>query len=99
MDAIGLATPAVSPVLDASTVATALAVGVVVTLVASVAPAVRASRVAPPAALRDVAVDRSATSRRRAVAGVIVTGAGIALTVSGATGETLRSPAWGRWRP
>jgi putative ABC transport system permease protein len=89
MGAIGLATPAVSPVLDASTVATALAVGVVVTLVASVAPAVRASRVAPLAALRDVAVDRSATSRRRAVAGVIVTGAGIALTVSGATGETV----------
>jgi putative ABC transport system permease protein len=89
MDAIGLATPAVSPVLDASTVATALAVGVVVTLLASLVPAVRASRVPPLAALRDVAVDRSATSRRRAVAGVVVTGAGIALTIAGATGETL----------
>jgi putative ABC transport system permease protein len=90
MDAIGLATPAVSPVLDASTVATALAVGVAVTLLASLVPAVRASRVAPLAALHDVAVDRSATSRRRAVTGVVVTGAGIALTVAGAaTGETV----------
>ena len=38
-------------------------VGVVTTLVASVAPAIKASRVAPLAALRDVAVDRSATSK------------------------------------
>ncbi|HKH25358.1 MAG TPA: ABC transporter permease, partial [Acidimicrobiales bacterium] len=89
MDAIGLTTPAAALVLDASTVAIALAVGVVVTLVASLAPAVRASRVAPLAALRDVAVDRSATSRRRAVAGAVVTGAGITLTIVGATGEAL----------
>ena len=89
MDAIGLTTPASPLALDTSTVAIALAVGVVVTLVASLAPAVRASRVAPLAALRDVAVDRSATSRRRAVAGAVVTGAGIALTIVGAAGEAL----------
>jgi putative ABC transport system permease protein len=89
MDAIGLTTPASPLVLDASTVAIALAVGVAVTLVASLAPAVRASRVAPLAALRDVAVDRSATSRRRPVAGAAVTGVGIALTVVGGTGEAL----------
>jgi putative ABC transport system permease protein len=64
MDAIGLATPAAPPVLDASTVVTALVVGVAVTLLASLAPAVRASRVAPLAALRDVAVGWSATHRR-----------------------------------
>jgi putative ABC transport system permease protein len=95
MDAIGLTVPAASPVLDATTVVTALAVGVVVTLLASLAPAVRASRVAPLAALRDVAVDRSATSRRRAIAGVAVTGAGIALTVAGATGEAVESAGLG----
>jgi putative ABC transport system permease protein len=95
MDAIGLATPASSPVLDASTVVIALAVGVVVTLLASLAPAVRASRVAPLAALLQVAVDRSATSRRRAVAGVVVTGAGIALTIVGATGEALATTGLG----
>ena len=96
MDAIGLTTPASPLVLDASTVAIALAVGVVVTLVASLAPAVRASRVAPLAALREVAVDRSATSRRRAVAGAVVTGAGIALTIVGATGEALLTHGPGR---
>jgi putative ABC transport system permease protein len=89
MDALGLSTPASSPVLDAGTVVAALAVGVVVTLLASLVPAVRASRVAPLAALRDVAVDRLATSRPRAVAGVAVTGAGIALTITGTTGEVL----------
>ena len=89
MDASGLATPASPLVVDAATVAAALAVGVVVTLLASLAPAVRASRVAPLAALRDVAVDRSATSRRRAVVGAVVTGAGVVLTIAGATGEAL----------
>jgi putative ABC transport system permease protein len=89
MDTLGLAVPASSPVLDATTVVAALAVGVVVTLLASLVPAVRASRVAPLAALRDVTVDRSATSRRRAVGGAVVTGAGIVLTIVGATGEAL----------
>ena len=40
------------------------------TLVASVAPAIKASRVAPLAALRDVAVDRSGASKVRAVLGL-----------------------------
>jgi putative ABC transport system permease protein len=88
MDGLGVTTPAAAPVLDGGTVLVGLAVGVVVTLLASLAPAVRASRVAPLAALRDVAVDRSATSRRRAVTGVLVTGAGVVLTIVGVTGET-----------
>ena len=87
MDALGLSTPASSPVLDASAIVAALAVGVTVTLLASLLPALRASRVAPLAALRDVAVDPSATSRRRAAAGVVITGAGIAMTIVGITGE------------
>jgi putative ABC transport system permease protein len=95
MGAIGMATPAAPPVLDGTTVVAGLAVGVVVTLLASLAPAVRASRVAPLAALRDVAVDRSATSRRRAVAGAVVTGAGIALTIAGAASETLETAGLG----
>ena len=51
-----------------------LAVGVVVTLLSAWLPARRAAKVAPIAALRDVAVDRSAASARRAVAGSVVTG-------------------------
>jgi putative ABC transport system permease protein len=95
MDALGLAAPPSSPVLDARTVMTAIVVGVVVSLLASLTPSVRASRVAPLAALHDVAVDGSATSRRRAVAGVVVTGAGIALTVVGATGDALAAAGLG----
>jgi putative ABC transport system permease protein len=95
MDAIGLTTPASSPVLDATTVLAAFAVGTVVALLASLAPAVRASRVPPLAALRDVALDRSATSRRRAVAGLTLAGIGIVLTVVGATGEALGTTGLG----
>jgi putative ABC transport system permease protein len=87
IDALGLTTPASAPVLDAGTVLIALAVGVGVTLLASLAPAVRASRVAPLAVLRDVAVDRSATSVRRTVTGVLVTGTGVAVTIAGVTGD------------
>jgi putative ABC transport system permease protein len=95
MEGIGLAVPAASPDVDAGTVAVAVAVGLVVTLVASVAPAVRASRVVPLAALREVAVDRSATSRLRAAVGILLTGAGVALTVVGATGGAIEAVGLG----
>ncbi len=95
MDALGLATPASSLVLDVGTVVIALVVGVAAALVASLAPAVRASRVPPLAALRDLAVDRSAVSSRRAVAGVVLTGAGVGLTVVGATGEAIEAAGLG----
>ena len=67
MSAMGMSMPASSLVLAGSTIVTAVAVGVIVTLVASLAPAVRAARTAPLAAIRDVAVDTSASSRLRAV--------------------------------
>lgn len=76
-------------VLTAGTITAALVVGVGVTLVASIAPAIKASRVAPLAAMRDVAVDRSATSKVRALAGLVTTGGGIALLIVGATGGTF----------
>ena len=69
--------------LTGATITAALVVGIGVTLVASIAPAVKASRVAPLAALRDVAVDRSATSAKRAVAGLVVTGAGATALIAG----------------
>ena len=52
-------------VIDGGTIAIAAIVGIVTTLVASVVPALKASRVAPLAALRDVTVDRSAVSKTR----------------------------------
>ena len=77
-----------SPLTIGSTpIVAGLLVGIVVTLIASVAPAVKASRVAPLAALRDVAIDRSGSSRARAVLGVLVAGAGVAAVVAGTAGE------------
>jgi putative ABC transport system permease protein len=89
MDVMDFSMPASSLVLETGTVVIAVTVGVVVTLVASVGPALRASRTAPLAALRDVAVDRSGASWVRGVAGAVVTAAGVAVTVAGATGEAL----------
>jgi putative ABC transport system permease protein len=79
---------AVPVVVGTSPVVTGLVVGVLVTVVASVAPALRASRVAPLAALRDVAVDRSGSSRWRALFGVVATAGGAALVVAGSSGHS-----------
>jgi putative ABC transport system permease protein len=63
-----------------------LVVGIVVTLVCAVVPAIRSGRVPPLAAMRDVSVDRSALSRSRLITGlllVVVAGAGTALGLGG----------------
>ncbi len=82
-------------VIGADAMVIAAAVGIVTTLVASLAPAVGASKVAPLAALRDVAVDRSAASRVRAVAGVVITIAGVlavaTATIIGSDGAVSRA--------
>jgi putative ABC transport system permease protein len=87
MDSAGFGLPSSTLVIDAGSVITAMVVGVVVTLLASVAPAVRASRVAPLAALRDVAIDRSGASLWRGLGGLMVVGAGGALAVLGTSGD------------
>jgi putative ABC transport system permease protein len=89
MGTVSLTVPDAPLTLGVATAVTAVAVGLGATLAATLGPAVRASRVAPLAALRDVAVDRSATSRLRAVGGAVVAGGGIAVSVAGATGEDL----------
>jgi putative ABC transport system permease protein len=50
---------------------------------------VRASRVAPLAALRDVAIDRSASSRWRLVAGTLMLAVGVIAVVTGASSGDL----------
>jgi putative ABC transport system permease protein len=86
-DAAGFALPAGGIVVTAGTAVTGLLVGVLVTLAASLAPAVRASRVAPLAAIREVAAERTSPGRARVVAGVLLAGAGAALTVAAALGD------------
>ena len=64
-------------------------VGVVVTLVCAVVPAVRSGRVPPLAAMRDVAIDRSAISRVRLVSGTVLVVLAIGCTVLGITGSAV----------
>jgi putative ABC transport system permease protein len=81
-------------VVQADSIIIATSVGVMVTLVASLMPALKASRVPPIAALRDVAVDRTGVSKARAIVGVLVAGAGVWLTIvatSSADGALARA--------
>ena len=83
MDAAGFGLPgAIGLDVATDTIVIAMIVGVVVTLFASVAPAVKASRIAPLAALRDIAVDRSGSSWSRTIAGAVFTAGGIATVLS-----------------
>jgi putative ABC transport system permease protein len=80
-------------VVTTGSLVVAATTGVVVTLVACVLPAIRAARVAPLAALREAAVDRSSASWGRAIVGfgLLVAGAAMAVTATSAS-----SGAFGR---
>jgi len=81
-------------VVTGGALAVAIATGILVTLVASAVPAVKAARVAPMAALRESAIDGGAPSRRRAAAGAVLLAAGVLLTVlatSSADGAMARA--------
>jgi putative ABC transport system permease protein len=67
--AIGADLPTTALVLETRTVVVSLAVGIVVTVLSSLSPAIRSTRVPPIAALRDLELPR--TRRRSIVYGVI----------------------------
>ncbi|HLT10000.1 MAG TPA: FtsX-like permease family protein [Micromonosporaceae bacterium] len=75
--------------LPAGAVVGAFAVGVGVTVIAALVPAVRASRIPPVAALRDAAIpDRPLTKLTLAGAAVLATGAGLlAVGLTGSAGD------------
>ena len=81
-DAFGFALPAGGLEFTTGTVVTSFIVGMLVTMVAAVAPALRASRIAPLAALREVSVDRTGASVIRAVLGAVLTGGGVAIVLA-----------------
>ena len=87
LGAVGLDIPSGSVVITPQTVVTAFLVGSVVTVLSALAPALRASKVKPIAALRDMAVDNSGASLRRTIAGMIATGAGVAAFAAGVVGS------------
>jgi putative ABC transport system permease protein len=94
-DAAGLGIPSAGLVLATRTVVVALVVGVLVTLLSAVVPALRATRIPPIAALQEAAVAAPPAGRRRAApyvaAGVSVLG--LLLLLQGLFGG---GPATGR---
>jgi putative ABC transport system permease protein len=87
-DAIGVGLPAKSPVIETRTIVVSLAIGILVTLVSSLAPALRSTRVPPMAALRELEPPRS---RRRAavyaVLAVLLGVGGVAMVLVGLFGS------------
>jgi putative ABC transport system permease protein len=82
--AVGLDLPSTGTVVAPRTVVVSLAVGLVVTVAAAVAPALRATRVAPVEALAAAAApSRRRPSRRATAAGGAVAALGVALTCAG----------------
>ena len=85
-DGFGFALPAGGLVLRASSSVLAVAVGVAATVLAGVLPAVRASRVAPLAALRELAAEPARVSRTRSALGLLLIAGGVGAVIAGATG-------------
>ena len=75
---IGVEMPTTSPAIEMRTVAAALLVGILVTVVAAIAPAWAATRVAPMEALRDAVPTHRAAGRRRSIAGAVLVATGTA---------------------
>ncbi|NUU22719.1 MAG: ABC transporter permease [Streptomycetaceae bacterium] len=79
--AFGFAFPVDGLDFRAMTALIVLPVGIVVTLVSALVPAIRGSRVPPVAALRDAAVESASVPRVRTAVGTGLTAVGVVLTV------------------
>ncbi|MDQ3629797.1 MAG: FtsX-like permease family protein [Actinomycetota bacterium] len=92
--AFGFELPSTGTVLEARTVYVSLAVGVIVTLLSCLAPALRATRVPPVAALREgVALPESRSSRLAFPLALALTGLGVIAMVVGLFAGLDESPA------
>ncbi len=89
LDAVGVALPAGSLILAPRTVVIGLTLGVVVTTLSALFPAIAASRVPPVAAMRaDEVAPTERSMRMRAIVGGLVLVAGAVLIVSGLNNDT-----------
>src|SRR6266540_1704822 len=89
LNAFGIDLPTTSTRFELRTVIVSLLIGVVVTLVSSFLPALKATRVPPVAAMRDGAATRPARSiRRRSILGSMVTLIGVGLLMLGLFRDT-----------
>jgi putative ABC transport system permease protein len=87
MAAFGFEMPNGPMVINTQAMILSFAVGVGITVLSAWLPARRAARIAPIAALREISVDRSGASAKRAVTGTVLTAGGVAALVAGLQGE------------
>jgi len=86
MVAMGFDLPGGGTVFTTRSAIVAMAVGILVTTIAAVFPSIRASRVPPLAAVRELAVDTAGQSWRRLISGGAVSVLGVVAYVVGLTG-------------
>jgi putative ABC transport system permease protein len=86
LSALGIDIPAGGVVLTGRTVVVSFVAGLGVSVASAVFPARKAAKVPPIAAMRDVAIDNSGSSRRRVIVGVAITLLGAAAMASGLFG-------------
>ena len=82
MDAVGFSLPSTSLQLETRTIVVSLLVGTVVTVVAALVPARRATKVLPVEALRESTPGAEKPSKRRAFIGLAIIGVGAAAILS-----------------
>ncbi len=87
MDVVGFSLPSTSTQLEPRTIWLSLLVGTLVTVAAAFVPARRATKVLPVEALRDAVPGSGNPSKKRAVAGVLVEGLGLAGMLSALYGD------------
>jgi putative ABC transport system permease protein len=86
LNAFGVELPTNELVIEPRTIIVGVLLGFLVTTVAAVFPAIRASRIPPVAAMRGVAIDDSGHSRVRILAGLLITLVGGLLLAQGLFG-------------
>ncbi|CAA9252117.1 MAG: ABC transporter, fused permease protein [uncultured Acidimicrobiales bacterium] len=86
LKAFGIDLPAAGAVVRPRTIIASLVVGVGVTVLSSISPARKASKIAPMAALRGTGVEQGGSLRRRSVAGAVVTAVGAGAMLFGLFG-------------
>ncbi len=86
--AAGASLPEGATIVAPRTIVLSILVGLVVTMVSAILPALRASKVAPVAAMRETAVDESSASRGRRISGVVLVVLGALTLIRGAFGSS-----------